>query len=92
MYVNNRSTINKYPKSQVYNAIAGTCANKGIRVTKLEKISTTPPSLRHICNSGGIQFLGQESFSVPYYGNVINVPFYICPSCGKLFVFKDFYD
>lgn len=62
-------------------------------VTQRVIIDDFPNELRHACFYTGVTKLPVQSFSVPTEDNrVIPYPFYYCPKCGKLYVYRHLYD
>ena len=51
------------------------------------KIDETPDVLRHACAGAGVSKLSMCHFYV--YATGLDVPFYFCMSCGKLFYPRD---
>ena len=85
--------INRFSKSEVYNAIQCNCYNQtGITVSTMVKIDEFPDTLRHSCFNTGVTFLQQYIWQVPSEFGYIDVPYYFCPQCGKLFVYNHIYD
>lgn len=88
-----RYGIVKYTKQEylegLRNYIIRSC-NFQVVITKEEKIEDTPQRLRHCCaeSKSKIVMLDMLMFSVPETG--MNIPFYFCRDCGKLFYYKDF--
>lgn len=83
--------MRKIPKHQVYDEISMyVYQNTGIQPQHIQKLSETPDTLRHACAQTGITFLTKYCYTVVSQGMPVQVPFYFCNSCGKLFVFSDF--
>ena len=62
-------------------------------VTQRVTIDETPNTLRHACFNTGVTKLPMRTFSVPLEGGGnIPYPFYYCPACGKLYVYRHLYD
>ena len=78
----NRSMILQYIQDYVVNLTQ-------VPISRVEKIEETPNMLRHACAEvGDVSYLQMNNFSVPELG--INVSFYFCTACGKLYIQKDF--
>ena len=61
--------------------------NTGMPITVEVKIDETPDLLRHACASSGVSKLTMCHFYV--YDIGLDIPFYFCMSCGKLFYPRD---
>lgn len=86
-------TIKRFTKSEVYQAIQMDCYNKtGVMVSSVVKIEDCPNTLRHSCFLTGVTFLPQYIWQVPTDTGFVNVPYYFCSKCGKLFVYNHIYD
>lgn len=57
-------------------------------ISREERIEDTPQVLRHACAPSGVSGLGVNHFPIPEMN--VNIPFYFCKSCGKLYYYKDF--
>ena len=83
----------RFTKAEVYQAIQMDCYNKtGVAVSSVVKLEDNPTSLRHSCFFTGVTFLPYNLWAVPTETGTINVPYYFCPKCGKLFVYNHIYD
>lgn len=60
-----------------------------VPISRAEKIEETPQLLRHACAECGVSRLQMLVFNIPEAG--VQIPFYFCTACGKLFYYKDFY-
>lgn len=89
----NSPVMRKFTKREVYETIAMQVqSSTGVVVTSTTKLEETPQQLRHCCPVGGISFLVQYLFDVPSPYGLIKVPYYFCSTCGKLYIFSDFYE
>ena len=52
------------------------------------KLEEMPQLLKHACYQCGVSRLPMNTYSVQEFG--INIPFYFCKGCGKLYYIKDF--
>ena len=79
-----------YSKSQVLEGLQMYLINNGIQVNNIIKIEDFPyTGLKHPCSRlGDIALLNVMQFDIPEMG--FSVPFYICPTCGNLYIPKDF--
>lgn len=83
--------MRRMPKYQVYDMITAYVQQQtGVAVTKLQKITETPEVFRHSCVQTGITTVQRCIYTVQSMGMPVTIPFYFCPSCGKLYVFSDF--
>lgn len=83
----------RIPKAEVYQAIQTHCCQQtGVPVSIMEKIDEFPDKLRHSCLNTGVTELQQYTWNVQSEYGVIDVPFYFCKACGKLFVSNTVYD
>ena len=83
----------RFTKSEVYQAIQMDCYQKtGVTVTSMVKIEDCLNSFRHSCFLTGVTFLPQYIWQVPTEYGAVDVPYYFCPQCGKLFVYNHIYD
>ena len=83
----------RYTKAEIYQAIQEYCYSQtGVMVTSMVKIDDTVDSLRHSCFYTGVVNLQKNNWQVPSEFGFINVPFYFCDKCGKLFVYNHIYD
>lgn len=88
MYVFNEGET-KYSKAQIYQGIREyILANTGMYVQKEEKIDELPNLLRHACAGVGVVGLAAYYFTIPE--TTVQVPFYFCNACGKLYLPKEF--
>lgn len=79
----------KYTKGQIIQGLRDyVTMNTGIPISAEEKIEDTPQLMRHACAAAKISQLGINYFCVPEMG--LQIPFYFCTACGKLFYPKDF--
>lgn len=78
-----------YTRGQYIDGLRAYVMNSsGIQITSEERIDETPSLLRHACAASRISMLPICYFNVPETG--VQIPFYFCMSCGKLFYMKDF--
>lgn len=78
-----------YTRGQYIDGLRAYVMNSsGIQITSEERIDETPALLRHACAASRISMLPICYFNVPETG--VQIPFYFCMSCGKLFYMKDF--
>lgn len=86
----------RFTRAQVVNAIIEQCGTVlGIQVSEVKHIEETPQRLRHACaySPNLIEYLDMIPFSVPdEMIPDLNLPFYVCPHCGKLYVYKYLYE
>lgn len=81
----------KYTRQQMLDGLRNyviMCNQGRIAISKEEKIDETPQLLRHACAECGVSHLQMLMFNIPEAG--IQIPFYFCTACGKLFYYKDF--
>ena len=64
--------------------------NGGVAVSTMVKIDESPEVLRHACVNGGISHLQRQIYSCQTPVGVVQVPYFFCGICGKLFVYNDF--
>ena len=82
----------KYTRAQMLDGLRNyviMCNNGRVPISKEEKLEETPPLLRHACAECGVSQLQMLTFNIPEAG--VQIPFYFCTACGKLFYYKDFY-
>lgn len=82
----------KYTRQQMLDGLRNyvIMANQGrVPISKEEKIEETPQVLRHACADCGVSYLQMLTFNIPEAG--VQIPFYFCTACGKLYYYKDFY-
>lgn len=80
----------KYSRQQMLDGLRNYVVMSGqVPISREEKIEETPQLLRHACAPCGVSFLQMLNFSIPEVG--VNIPFYFCTACGKLYYYKDFY-
>ena len=78
-----------YTRSQYIEGLRAYVINSsGIQISSEERIEESPNLLRHACAVSRISMLPICYFNVPETG--VQIPFYFCMSCGKLFYVKDF--
>lgn len=65
-------------------------ANTGMAVQCVEKIHEAPDMIRHSCVPMGITTLQRYVFTAQSGWDMLQIPFYFCPQCGKLFVYQDY--
>ena len=83
----------KYTRAQMLDGLRNyviMCNNGRVPISKEEKLEETPQLLRHACAECGVSQLQMLTFNIPEAG--IQIPFYFCTACGKLFYWKDFAD
>lgn len=81
----------KYSRQQMLEGLRNyviNCNQGRVMISREEKLEETPQLLRHACADCGISYLQMLTFNIPEAG--IQIPFYFCTSCGKLFYYKDF--
>ena len=79
----------KYSKHEIIDALIYQIqCTTGRVVVEQQKIEDTPDFLRHACAEAKISRLQRLSF--PVYEMGIEVPFYFCLACGKLFYPSNF--
>lgn len=83
----------RYSKSEVIQAIQMHCYQQtGVSVSNVVRLEETPSTLRHSCMETGIAHLPTYNWQVPTEYGSVNVPFYFCDKCGKLYVYSHIYD
>lgn len=83
----------RYSRQEVVNTIRYNLENSGIRIVQVVTIEEAPDQLRHACFETGITFLQKMIMQVPdEQMGMIMFPFYYCPHCGKLYVYRFLYD
>lgn len=83
--------IPKLTKGQVIDNLSTYVFNQtGVLVSKVEKIEEMPQTLRHSCVATGVVTLGQFIFTYPSPQGYINLPFFFCNKCGKLYYCPDY--
>lgn len=83
----------RYSKAEIYQAIQQYCYQQtGVVVTNMVRIDDSVSNLRHSCLTTGVTYLPKYIWQVPSEMGVIEVPYYFCPQCGKLFVYNHIYD
>lgn len=81
----------RVPKYQVYDAIAlYVMQSTGVGVKQMQKIKEAPDAFRHSCVQTGITILQRNVYRLQSGGTIVQIPFYFCTSCGKLFIFSEF--
>ena len=56
----------------------------------VEKIHEAPDTIRHSCVPMGITTLQRYVFTAQSGWDTLQIPFYFCPQCGKLFMYQDY--
>lgn len=82
----------KYTRPQMLDGLRNyvIMSNQGkVMISREEKLEETPQLLRHACADCGISYLQMLTFNIPEAG--VQIPFYFCTACGKLYYYKDFY-
>lgn len=64
--------------------------NTGMAVQCVEKIHEAPDMIRHSCVPMGITTLQRYIFTAQSGWDTLQIPFYFCPQCGKLFIYQDY--
>lgn len=64
--------------------------NTGMAVQCVEKIHEAPDTIRHSCVPMGITTLQRYVFTAQSGWDTLQIPFYFCPQCGKLFMYQDY--
>lgn len=84
----------RYTRTEVVNTIVQNLINGGMPVSETKNIEDTPQRLRHACAYSPtlVSFLDRNSMAVPdeMIPN-LELPFYYCPYCGKLYVYRHLY-
>lgn len=62
----------------------------GQPVQTVQNIEECPQMLRHACMNGGIQFLDRRVYNFQTEMGLIQINYYFCMNCGKLFIDNDF--
>ena len=78
----------KYNKAQILQGLQDGLLKCGINITKVEQIEEEPQVLRHACSPRGISGLPCTIFPVIQPTGVMQVKYWCCPACGKVFVSK----
>jgi hypothetical protein len=79
----------KYTRSQIIQGLRDYVINmSGVIINKEERIEDTPQLLRHACAEAKVSYLSINYFMIPEM--CMQVPFYFCTACGKLFYPRDF--
>lgn len=88
----NGALYRRYTKREIYQMIQMACyQSTGVNVSSVIKIEDAVPQLRHSCLYTGVCFLPQYVWQVPTDTSVINIPYYFCTKCGKLFIYNNIY-
>lgn len=86
--MNNMQPV-RYSKQQIIQGLRDYVVNNTQVPINMEvKIDEAPDLLRHACSYAGVSKLSVNHFYVPEMG--IDIPFYFCMACGKLFYYRDF--
>lgn len=64
--------------------------NGGSGVSQFVKIEECPETVRHACVMGGISYLPKQIYGFGTDYGVVQVPYYFCNTCGKLFIYSEF--
>lgn len=81
--------VTKYSKAQIYQLIRECVyANTKVWVQQEEKIGEQPSLLRHACAGLGVVGLAPYYYTLPQTN--VQVPFYFCTVCGKLYLPQEF--
>lgn len=85
--------VKRYTRAEVCQCIQMSCyQTTGVPISNIVKLEDTPLQLRHSCFYTGVTFLPQLLWQVPSEMGVINVPYYFCEKCGKLYMYNHIYD
>lgn len=88
-----QQTIKKYSKSEIIEAIQIYCFQMtNSQVSSVVRLEDFENTLRHSCVYTGVTFLPQYIWKVPSEYGVVEVPYFFCPLCGKLYVYNHIYD
>lgn len=80
-------------RSQAVSAMQNDIMANGYNISQTVKIDETPDCIRHACAYKGVTFLQRQSYGVPTEDmGVIDLPWYFCEQCGKLYVYNSLYD
>lgn len=90
-FQNNQCPVPRLTKTEVVNYVSQYCqANTGVAVNKVQKIDDAPSSLRHSCVATGIALLPRCCLQLTAPSGVLQVYFYFCAKCGKLYIVDDY--
>lgn len=93
MDTNYQQQFRKFSKAEVIQAIQVYCYQQtGVSVSNVVRLEETPSQLRHSCLTTGVTQLNQYNWTVPTEYGSVQVPFYFCEKCGKLYVYNHIYD
>ena len=78
----------KYSKAEIKQGLIDYVMSSGVNVSKVNMIEEEPEQLRHACEPVGISSLCCNYFPVVQPYNTIQVKYWCCTACGKLFISK----
>lgn len=78
----------KYNKAEIRQGLIDYLSSLGVNITKVEMIEDEPNVLRHACEPVGVSGLTFSLFPVMQPFGVVQVKYWCCTACGKLFVSK----
>lgn len=91
MYMNEQQFTAKISKARIVDSIRqGVEITYKVPVSKIEYIDETPETIRHSCPMTGIAILNREISNVMIGNAYLEIPYYFCPVCGKLYIYKNF--
>ena len=93
MYQPQMQKFRRFTKAEVYQAIQEYCYQcTAVMVSEMVKIEDFPDALRHSCFETGVAYLPKYIWRVPIEYGFVEVPYYFCSRCGKLYVSKYIYE
>ena len=78
----------KYNRSEVKQGLMDSVSQMGVCVSKVELIEEEPDRLRHACEPVGVSPLDVNIFPVWQPFGLVQVKYWCCKACGKLFISK----
>ena len=84
-------SVPKLTKGQIIDNLSGYVYNQtGVLVSKVEKIEEMPQTLRHSCVYTGVITLNKFTYSYASPQGYVDLPFFFCDKCGKLYYCPDY--
>lgn len=77
-----KAQIIEYVKNEVY-------ATYGVYPETVIYIEEVPEIIRHSCVNTGITTLPRRMTCINTQDGVLDVPYFVCPVCGKLYVYRE---
>ena len=78
----------KYTKAEIKQGLIDEITCRGISISKVDMIEEEPEQLRHACEPIGVSALGCNIFPVIQPYGTVQVKYWCCTACGKLFISK----